>query len=269
MFQKAQKSYEDGRIDAAIEQADKALTEKNLKHSQKVEIAAFLGQCYLKSSSYRDIYLNLRQKIKYIKRLPSAPASFSLYRTYLEALIVLDLKKEAEEELERWPLFFKKVKDDVQWAKRYLAIKKLKYLFAQKYEDKKRSCFILEAIYELAKFVDHPEEMEFAQRKLDDETIEASQVNYFSDWVYLKEDQLALFPKTKKISNLKQNGPIQNIVHLLLPGPLQTEEFFKAVTNKTYEDERHQKYLEQILNKSRVMLSENSIHVQGGSIALF
>lgn len=269
-FQYAQASFQKGEINLALEWGRKALQQKKLHLGLKLKVIDLIGLCYRHSYSDKEVYLHLSKSIKYLERYPSEPFAFSIYSNYLEALIALGFQREACEEFEDAPKYLKKMasKDELLWLKHYLIIRKLRYLFAKKYETAAEAWIIIEAINEMAHFTNDSQMIAFAQEELKLYNFDEGKVSYFQDWIYLQEDRLALFTKEKKISRLATNKTIQNIIGLLLRGPIKTKEFFKIVTKETYIHELHHRSLARILSKVRESLADNCIIIHNGQIAL-
>ena len=269
-FKYAQTSFHKGKIDLALEWGRKALQQKKLHLGLKLKVIDLIGLCYRHSYSDKEVYLHLGKSIKYLERYPSEPFAFSIYTNYLESLIVLGFQREAYEEFDNAPKYLKKMaaKDDLRWLKHYLIIRKLRYLFAKKYEAATEAWIIIEAINEMAHFTNDPQMIAFAQEELKLYNFDEGKVNYFQDWVYLQEDRLALFAKENRVSRLATNKTIQNIINLLLRGPIRTKEFFKIVTKETYIHELHHRSLARILSKVREGLADNCIIIHNGQVAL-
>ena len=264
----AQVYYAKGDIKSALKWGHWALSQRKLGMNIRLRIIDLLGQCYHRSHSPKEVYLCLQKSIKYLNRFPSEPFAFSIYSHYLDALIDLDFKQEALEEFEHYPIYIKRIKDDASWLKRYLIIKKLQYKFAKKYATPEDVWPIIEAINEIAQFIDDQSMIEFAEKELKLYHFEETQVNLFEGWIYLQQDRLALFTKGKRVAKLYKNKAIKNILDLLILGPKTTKEFFKIVTKTTYNHELHEKYLYHILSKVRQVLSDRSVIVKEGEIAL-
>ena len=260
--------YYRGRTKQALELGYRAIAQKGLSVGTKLRISDLVGRCHRHHQSYREVYLSLQSQIKYLRQFCAKPFAFSIYTNYLEALIALDLEQEAREALTSYEKFFKKITDDILWAKYYLEIKRIQYTFAKKYQSDKKIWPILEAICELAQFVENDQALEYAQQELESYDFAEGYVNSFQGWSYLKQDHLALFFAEKRISKLSHNQTIKNIVEVLLRGPVTVNAFFKATARKTYDHKFDEKFLQQILSKLQCALSESSVVIYDGYIAL-
>ncbi|MCY4644102.1 MAG: hypothetical protein OXB88_05735 [Bacteriovoracales bacterium] len=264
----AQTYYEAKKIDLALEASKKSMAQKNLNMGLKLKIANLIGLCYRHQSCHREVYLQLKKWIKYTKQYSSESFSFEIYCNYIEALMALDLKKEALEHFEDYALFLRKRKDDVVWAESYLIVRHLRYIFAKKYESPKEAWNILLSIRALAVFVGDKAMAHSMKEEMKLYDFEQGQVSHFQDWVYLKEDKLALFEGEKRLVRLDKNLGAQKAIELLLPSPIKTETFFKAVTKTSYNHALHEKTLLQILSKIRSTLSPSSVAIQGEYVGL-
>lgn len=253
--------YDQNNFELSLEHAQKALAQKKLDLSTKLQISDLVGRCHRQLGSDRDVYLSLQRFIKYLNRFPSEGFAFSIYSNYLQSLVELGFEKEAREEFENRPKYFKKIKNDLIWIERYAMIRKLKYLFFKKYESNDQAWKTLESLIEIGEFLNDSHLSDFASKELeaykydDDE----SQVFYFTDWVYLRFDEIALFKKDQRISHLGKNDNIKKIIELLSTGSQPVDEFFKAIVNKTYDHDAHEKFLEQILTKVNRALGDYCI----------
>lgn len=260
--------YRQGNIKQALEWGHRTLAQKKLDLNIKLQVTDLIACCYRHSYSDKEVYLCLQKSMKYLERFPSEPFAFSIYSNYLEALIALGFKQEAIQEFENYPRYLKGIKDHITWLKHYLIIKKLQYNFAKKYKNYENAWYIIEAINEIGQFIDDLKMIEFAERELQYYDCEDGQVTHFEGWVYLQQDHLALFMDEKRVVRLTNNRTIKNIIDLLILGPMKIQEFFKTVTKTTYDHKIHEKYLYQILSKTRQALSNSSVVIYEDHIAL-
>ena len=258
-----------GESDLALAWGRKMLTQKSMKLDSKLQIIDIIALCHRHQGSDKDVYLQLKNSIKYLDRFATRPFSFSIYCNYIEALINLGFEGEAQKRLLHGPTrYLKRAKEDFAWAQTYLTIRRLQYLFAKKYQTKEKAWTILEAIHELSQFTEDSKMEAFARQELDLCHFSESQVIYFQKWTYLKQDGLALFPQEKRVVRLTENEAVKNIVELLATEPMQLHQFFKTVTRKTYNPQLHKRPLSNILSKIQKTLSDDSLVLHEGSIAL-
>lgn len=268
--------YNRGEIQEALRIGQEILhyNKKQRAINKKLELVNIVGLCHRHLGSDRDVYLALKQSIKYLHRYPNKPFTFGIYCNYLEAIINLGFCQESAEQLEHYFKYLKHIKDDFLWIQQYIKIKRLQYLLHKKMDRREEAWISLEAFHEIALFLNDQKNIELAQAELKkvekSQGIEnfESQVSHFQDWVYLKEDSLAIFGKEKKISKVYQNEPIARIIDKLLAGPLKINEFFIMATNENYNDSLHRKSLEKIIDKIRKVLSDNSIAIHQDNITL-
>ena len=262
---------EQKEIEIAIKNKKESLLKKNITISEKLQIIDSIACSYRQLNSNRDVYLTLKSSIKYLCRYSSKTFSFSIYCHYLEAIISLGFYKEAQEQLEQYSKYLKKIKDDLSWIQHYLIVKKLQYTLHSKMNSQKKAWSSLEAIHEIALFLDDQDSIKFSQSELKNlqrvDSLE-SQVSYFQNWTYLKDDSLALFNQAKKISKLYKNKSIKKIINKLLSGPMNINEFFAMITNKRYNHNLHKKNLEKIIGSIQKVLSNKSIAIHQDNIVL-
>ncbi len=252
----------------AFEHGKRALAQKKLDLSLKLQIKDLVGICVRHLQSDREVFLFLQKSIKYLNRFPSEDFAFSIYINYLQALVSLGLKKEAKDQFETLPKYLKKIKEDLPWIKRYAQVKKLKYLFAKNNDDNLEAARIAESLLEISRFINDNELENFCEKELKNYKIEESQVFEFQTWQYLRQEKIALFPKLGKVARIANNDNMIKIIDLLIPSSLPTSEFFKRITNKTYDVESHEKFLNQILSKVEKTLAPGCINHEQDKVYL-
>lgn len=262
--------FEQRHYELALDHAKKAAAFKKLDLATKLKIKDLHAHCLRKLHSDREVYLFLQKSVKYLNRFPSEAFAFSIYINYLQALVSLGFEKEAKDFFEIRPKFLRKIKGDVDWLKSYVLTRKLEYMFSKENDEKINAFRMVESLREIAEFLGEEDLMNYCSSEEDTYTFEEdpSQVYYFGDWTYLKFEEMVLFTKKRAIKRLEKNENIKRIIDLLLPGPMQVDEFFKRVTNKTYDQELHAKFLDQILSKVGKVLTKENIGFEENKVFL-
>lgn len=262
--------FEQKHYELALDHAKKAAAFKKLDLATKLKVKDLHAHCLRKLHSDREVYLFLQKSVKYLNRFPSEAFAFSIYINYLQALVALGFEKEAKDFFEIRPKFLRKVKDDIEWLKSYVLTRKLEYILSREKGEALDSFRMVEALREIAEFLAQEDLTEYCEKEEETYKFEEdpSQVYYFGNWTYLKFEEMVLFTKEKSIKRLHKNENIKRIIDLLINGPMPVEEFFKKVTNKTYDEELHAKFLDQILSKVGKILTKENIAFEENRVFL-